>query len=143
MSWRPFTKEEELRISNAIAGAESGTSGQIRVHVDRYCKSDPLLKAQNLFTHLKMEETELSNGVIFYISIDDKKFAIYGDKGINEKVEANFWDSTAEKMREHFKESRMVEGIMAGLTEAGERLKTFFPKLDNGKNELSDEISYG
>ena len=85
MAWRPFSKEEELKITNAIAQAEHGTSGEIRVHVDRYCKNDPLLKAQNLFVHLKMNATELSNGVIIYVSIDDKQVAIYGDKGINKK----------------------------------------------------------
>ncbi len=142
MAWRPFSKEEELKITNAVARAEDGTSGEIRVHIDRYCKSDPLLKAQNLFHHLKMDETELRNGVILYISIDDKQVAIYGDKGINEKVESDFWDTTLAKMTEQFKNEKMVEGIAAGLQEAGLRLKEHFPKADNDTNELSNEISY-
>lgn len=142
MAWRPFSKEEELKITNAVAHAEDGTSGEIRVHIDRYCKTNPLLKAQNLFHHLKMDETELRNGVIIYISIDDKQVAIYGDKGINEKVEADFWDTTLAKMTEQFKQGKMVEGISAGLAEAGLRLKTHFPKADNDTNELSNEISY-
>lgn len=142
MAWRPFSKEEELKITNAVAEAEDGTSGEIRVHIDRYCKTNPLLKAQNLFHHLKMDETELRNGVILYISIDDKQVAIYGDKGINEKVEPNFWDTTLAKMTEQFKQGKMVEGIAAGLKEAGLRLKAHFPKADNDTNELSNEISY-
>lgn len=142
MAWRPFSKEEELKITNAVAHAEDGTSGEIRVHIDRYCKTNPLLKAQNLFHHLKMDETELRNGVIIYISIDDKQVAIYGDKGINEKVEADFWDTTLAKMTEQFKQGKMVEGISAGLAEAGLRLKIHFPKADNDTNELSNEISY-
>lgn len=142
MAWRPFSKEEELKITNAVAEAEDGTSGEIRVHIDRYCKTNPLLKAQNLFHHLKMDETELRNGVIIYISIDDKQVAIYGDKGINEKVEADFWDTTLAKMTEQFKQGKMVEGISAGLAEAGLRLKTHFPKAYNDTNELSNEISY-
>ena len=143
MAWRPFTKEQELKITKAIAQAENGTSGEIRVHVDRYCKNDPLLKAQNLFHHLKMDETELRNGVIIYVSIDDKQLAIYGDKGINEKVEPDFWDTTLAKMTEQFKQGKIVDGIAAGLIEAGIRLKTHFPKSDNDINELPDEISYG
>jgi len=142
MSWKPFSPEEESKLVKAIAEAENGTSGEIRVHVDRYCKTDPLLKAKNLFVHLGMDKTELSNGVIFYISIEDKKFAIYGDKGINEKVEPDFWDSTAHTMEHFFKQGLLVEGISSGLSEAGNRLKTYFPRLDNDKNELPDEISY-
>ena len=140
--WHAFSREEELRITNAIADAENGTSGEIRVHIDRYCKTDPLLKAKNLFHHLKMDDTELHNGVIIYISIDDKQVAIFGDKGINEKVEPDFWDTTLAKMTEQFKHGNMVEGIEAGLKEAGLRLKTHFPKKDNDTNELSNEISY-
>jgi len=142
MAWRPFFKEEELYISNAVSEAERGTSGEIRVHIDRYCKTNPLLKAQNLFHHLKMDETELRNGVIIYVSIDDKQVAIFGDKGINEKVEADFWDSTLTKMTEQFKQGKMVEGISAGLIEAGIKLKTHFPISDNDINELPNEISY-
>jgi len=142
MSWKPFSPEEENRLVKAITEAEDGTSGEIRVHIDRYCKTDPLLKAKNLFTHLGMEKTEQANGVIFYISIEDKKFAIYGDKGINEKVEPDFWDTTANIMSGFFKQGHLVEGISSGLKEAGDRLKVYFPKLDNDKNELSDEISY-
>jgi uncharacterized membrane protein len=142
MAWRPFSKEEELRITNAVADAENNTSGELRVHIDRYCKTDPLLKAKNLFSHLKLDQTALQNGVIFYISIDDRKFAVYGDKGINEKVEPDFWDTTVAKMTDYFKKGEMVDGIIAGLTEAGERLKLHFPKSDNDINELPDEISY-
>ncbi len=142
MAWRPFTKAEELHITEAVADAEKGTSGEIRVHIDRYCKTDPLLKAQNLFHHLKMDETELHNGVILYVSIDDKKVAIYGDKGINEKVELDFWDITLGHMTEEFKNGNIMAGIVAGITDAGKRLKQYFPVADDDKNELTNEISY-
>ena len=125
-----------------MADAEDGTSGEIRVHIDRYCKTNPLLKAQNFFHHLKMDQTELRNGVIIYISMDDKQIAIYGDKGINEKVDPDFWDSTLLKITEQFKAGKMVEGIIAGLNEAGLQLKKHFPKSNNDTNELSNEISY-
>ncbi len=142
MAWRPFSKAEELLITEAVADAEKGTSGEIRVHIDRYCKSDPLLKAQNLFHHLKMDQTELRNGVILYISIEDKKVAIYGDKGINEKVELDFWDKTFDHMTTEFKQGNILEGIIAGVSDAGSRLKQYFPITENDKNELDNEISY-
>ena len=142
MAWKPFTEAEEKRIVTAVKEAENDTSGEIRVHVDRYCKTNPLLKAQNLFTHLKLNETELKNGVIIYVSIDDKQVAVYGDQGINEVVEPDFWDTTLRKMTNLFKNGQLVEGICAGLKEAGERLKVHFPKSDNDINELPDEISY-
>jgi uncharacterized membrane protein len=142
MAWRPFSEAEELKIIEAVAEAENGTSGEIRVHIDRYCKNDPLLKAQNVFHHQKMDTTELRNGVIIYVSLYDKQLAIYGDKGINGKVEHDFWDTTLTKITEQFKQGKIVEGIIEGLKEAGLRLKTHFPKSDNDINELPNEISY-
>ena len=142
MFWKPISKEEEFKITRAIAEAEKGTSGEIRVHIDRYCKTDPLLKSRNLFVHLKMDQTDLHNGVLIYVSVDDKKYAILGDKGINDLVEDGFWDSTSSKMAEGFKSGSIAAGIVAGVMEAGNRLKEYFPRQDNDKNELSDEISY-
>ncbi|MCB9251122.1 MAG: TPM domain-containing protein [Flavobacteriales bacterium] len=142
MSWRPFSEQDEQRLMDAISEAESDTSGEIRVHIDRYCKTDPLLKAKNLFVKLEMNNTERSNGVLFYISVEDKKFAIFGDKGINEKVEDNFWTSTVMLMTEHFKQNNLVGGICAGVLEAGKRLKVHFPIQDDDTNELSNEITY-
>ena len=143
MSSSPFSKDDEQKIINAIAEAESGTSGEIRVHIDKYCKTDPLLKARNLFANFKMNETELRNGVIIYISLNDKKLAIFGDKGINEKVEEGFWDSTLQCMKSHFESGDFVNGIIAGLKESGNKLKLHFPKSNNDINELPDEISFG
>jgi len=143
MAWKPFTEAEEKRIVAAVKEAENNTSGEIRVHVDRYCKTNPLLKAQNLFVHLKLNETELKNGVIIYVSMDDKQVAVYGDQGINDVVEPDFWNTTLQKMTDLFKTGPIVEGICAGLNEAGQRLKTHFPKSNNDINELPDEISYG
>lgn len=142
MSWRPFAAEEEAQIVAAIASAERGTSGEIRVHIDRYCKNDPLLKARNLFVHLGMEKTERSNGVIIYVSVEDRKFAIYGDKGINEKVGEGFWTSTAAIMAGLFKEGKIAEGIAAGVKEAGEKLREYFPVAHDDTNELTNDISY-
>jgi uncharacterized membrane protein len=142
MFWKPISKEEEFKITRAIADAEKGTSGEIRVHIDRYCKTDPLLKAKNLFVHLKMDQTDVHNGVLIYVSVDDKKYAILGDKGINELVEPDFWDSTSLKMAEGFKSGSISAGIVAGVIEAGQRLTAYFPRQDNDKNELPDEISF-
>lgn len=143
MSSRIFSKEDEQKIVNAIAEAESDTSGEIRLHIDKFCKTDPLLKAKNLFANLKMNETELRNGVIIYISLNDKKLAIFGDKGINEKVQDDFWDSTLQIMKSFFINGDFVNGIIAGLNEAGRVLKTYFPKTNNDINELPDEINFG
>ena len=137
-----FSKTDELQILNAIRHAESSTSGEIRVHIENKCKIDVLDRAAQIFDLLKMQKTELRNGVLFYLAVVDKKFAILGDAGINAKVKPDFWDEIKEMMLGHFKKGNFAEGLSNGIIKAGEQLKEHFEHQDDDVNELSDEISY-
>ncbi|MFT5513861.1 MAG: putative membrane protein [Bacteroidia bacterium] len=143
MAWRPFSTKKEKLILAAIAKAEEMCSGEIRVHIDEYCKGDPVFKAQNLFFHLEMDNTDLRNGVLIYVALKDHQFSIIGDSGINEKVPDNFWDETKEQMLVHFKRKDMNTAIIAGVQSAGEQLQKYFPADDSRGNELTNDISYG
>jgi uncharacterized membrane protein len=138
-----FSEEDKLQISNAIRVAETSSSGEIRVHVENRCKEDVLDRAAYIFEKLEMHKTELRNGVLFYLAVEDRKFAILGDGGINEKVPADFWESTKEVVIEKLKESLYSEGLAEGIIMAGEQLKKHFPYQEDDVNELSDEISFG
>lgn len=137
-----FTDDEQSRIRKAIEAAETSTSGEIRICVEKTCSEDVLDRAANYFAKLEMHKTALRNGVLIYLATTDRKFAIIGDAGINKLVPANFWDSTKEAMLEHFKAGSLVDGIITGISRAGEQLKTYFPFQDADKNELSDDISF-
>lgn len=138
-----FTKEQQKLIVDAVKAAEFNTSGEIRVHIEKRCKEDVLDRAANVFAMLKMHKTKLRNGVLFYLSVEDRKFAILGDAGINARVPENFWESTKEAMLEHFKNGQLAEGLVKGISIAGEKLKEHFPYQKDDVNELSDEISFG
>jgi len=138
-----FTKEQQKQIVEAIKQAEHNTSGEIRVHIEKKCKKDVLDRAVDVFAMLKMHKTELRNGVLFYLSIEDHKFAILGDAGINAKVPEIFWESVKEAVLEQFKSGNQTEGLVKGILMAGEKLRTYFPYQQDDVNELSDEISFG
>lgn len=138
-----FTPEEQKRITDAIEQAEKNTSGEIRVHVESECRIDVLDRAVQIFAMLKMHKTKLRNGVLIYLSIMDRKFAILGDAGINAKVPENFWDSTKQAMLEEFQENRLTEGIIKGISMAGEKLKDHFPYKQDDVDELTNDISFG
>lgn len=138
-----FTEKEKLQIKNAIHAAEFNTSGEIRVHIEKHCKEDVLDRAAYLFEKLEMHKTELRNGVLFYLAIEDHRFAILGDAGINQKVPDDFWEKIKEQMAASFKEGNFAEGLTTGILQAGEKLKQHFPWKKDDENELSDEISFG
>lgn len=137
-----FSKEEKKQITDAIAEAELDTSGEIRLHVEGRCKIDVLDRAAYVFEKLKMHETAQRNGVLFYLAVYDRKFAILGDAGINQVVPENFWDDVKVVMLGFFKDGKMAEGISTGILMAGEHLKANFPHQTDDVNELSDEISF-
>jgi uncharacterized membrane protein len=137
-----FTESQRNDILQAIIAAELNTSGEIRVHLDTTCPDDPMEQAVTVFESLKMHETELRNGVLFYLAIDDKKFAILGDQGINDAVPVDFWDSIRDEMTIHFRQHDFAQGLCKGIARAGEKLKTHFPFHEADTNELSNDISF-
>lgn len=137
-----FTDEQSKLIQQAIADAERMCSGEIRVHVDMWCKGDVMQMAKKVFEKLKMHETAERNGVLIYLALEDKKLAILGDKGIDEKVPEGFWDLAYTSMRKLFEEGNYTQGLQVGIGMAGEKLRTYFPYQKDDRNELSNEISY-
>jgi len=138
-----LTKAEEQEIVEAIGKAEKNTSGEIRVHIEKETSVAALDRAKEVFRNLNMENTQERNGVIIYVAVKSHQFAIYGDKGINEKVGLDFWDCTKDAMASQFKNGNFKQGLVDGILRAGEQLKKHFPYQSDDTNELSNEISKG
>lgn len=138
-----FSDEQKKQITEAIKQSEFNTSGEIRVHIENNCKIDTLDRAAEVFSTLQMHKTEQRNGVLFYVALEDHKFAILGDAGLNAKVPEGFWNDINDTVIALFKEGKYSEGLTKGIIMAGEQLKKHFPFQANDVNELSDDISFG
>jgi len=138
-----LNKDQEALVVSAIKEAETNTSGEVRVHIQKHCKGDAMKVAQSQFNRLKMDRTELRNGVLFFVATEAHKFAILGDEGINNAVSDDFWEEIKNEMQEHFRNGRYSEGLAAGIKSAGLALQKHFPYQSDDVNELSDDISYG
>lgn len=138
-----LTYEEEQEIVEAIRVAEKETSGEIRVHIEKTTSIAAFDRAMEVFHLLKMDQTQLKNGVLIYLAVKDRAFVICGDKGINEVVPTDFWDTTKELMLDHFKNGNYKQGLIEGILRAGEQLSQYFPWEHGDTNELSNEISKG
>ncbi len=138
-----FTPEQKKQITDAIRDAELNTSGEIRLHVEKNCRIDVLDRAAYIFRKLKMHKTEKRNGVLFYLALNDRKFAILGDADINAVTPDNFWDDIKEEVLSHFSENHYADGLARGIRMAGKALQEKFPYQSDDVNELSNEISFG
>ncbi|MBT8236986.1 MAG: TPM domain-containing protein [Bacteroidia bacterium] len=136
-----LTAREEQEIILAILEAEMDTSGEIRVHLESSAQTDHYTRAQEIFHVLKMDNTRQRNGVLIYIAVADHKFVIYGDKGIDDVVPDDFWNSTRDAMANYFMKGSYKDGIIAGIQSTGQELKTHFPWNADDRNELPDAIT--
>ena len=136
-----FTNEEKSGIVKAIREAEKATSGEIRLHLERKVSKDLYQSAQDVFNRIGMVKTAQRNGVLIYLATGDRKFAVIGDKGINDVVPENFWEDIVLQMTERFKNGHFFEGVCGAVQQIGEKLKQYFPYQPEDINELPDDIS--
>lgn len=139
-----FTEDEQKKIVEAIKDAERNTSGEIKVHIDNTSQwEDVVTKASKVFDKLELEKTKQRNGVLIYIAKEDRQFAIWADKGINNVVPEGYWESTIDLMRSYMKVGQYAEGVIKAINMIGVKLKKYFPLEKDDKNELSNDISFG
>jgi uncharacterized membrane protein len=137
-----LSDDEKNSIEKEIEKSESTTSGEIRIHfIRKNAINDIMSEAKKWFKKLKMHKTRDRNGVLLIIAPNARKFAIYGDISINEKIKDNFWSDVRDKIQSSFKEDKFAEGIILAIKETGKVLEKFFPIKPDDINELSNEIT--
>jgi uncharacterized membrane protein len=142
MRTREFlSKLEHNRIIQAIHEAESKTSGEIRVLIERgKLKSDPFVAAQRKFHRLGMHKTRERNAVLIFVAPRVHKFAVVGDEAIHEKCGDQFWQRVVTAMHHCFRQNKFTEGLGGAITIIGDMLGQHFPRRPADTNELPDEV---
>jgi uncharacterized membrane protein len=145
MRTREFlSKLEHDRIIQAIRDAESKTSGEIRVLIQRgKLKSDPLVAAQRKFLRLGMHKTREHNAVLIFVAPRVHKLAVVGDNAIHERCGDEFWQRIVETMRVHFRNEKFSDALIDAVNEVGKVLAAHFPRTLASANELPDDVIEG
>ncbi|HEU4438667.1 MAG TPA: TPM domain-containing protein [Methylomirabilota bacterium] len=139
---RAFLSDVDLdAVAAAIAAAEAATSAEIRVHLDATCPGEPMARAIEVFERLGMHHTAERHGVLVYVSIEDHKLAVIGDRGIHERVGQDYWQRLVEAVLGHFREARPRDGLTLAVGELGSVLRRHFPRRPDDVNELPDRVS--
>jgi uncharacterized membrane protein len=149
----PFSKKKPLlspenqeQVVACIKDAENKTTGELRVFVETHCSyMNAIDRAWELFYNLGMSSTERRNAVLVYLAIEDRQYAIVGDKEIYEKAGGPaFWERASVELRSHLKKGEMGLGLANCVKELGSAMATHFPYDPTiTKNELPDEIVFG
>lgn len=139
---RFFDLDQEQSIINAIDAAEKNCNAEIRVHVNDHCNGTALNAAKEIFEKLQMHQTKLRNGVLFYIAVENRSFAVYGDKGIHEKVNNTFWENLINEMQIIAKQKHVANALLWGIESTALELKKYYPPTTDDVNELPNKINY-
>jgi uncharacterized membrane protein len=138
-----FTDDDLDAIARAIAAAESLTSAEIRVHLDRRvppAAADALTRARQVFMRAGMQRTAERNGVLIYLAIEDHQLAVIGDEGIHARVGAAYWERVRDLLVEQLRGRTPRDALLAAIGDVASVLRKFFPRRDD-VNELSDRVS--
>lgn len=133
------------RIEAAIAASEAKHRGEIRFAVEgaldfaRVLKGlTPRTRALELFSELGVWDTAENSGVLLYLQLIDRDVEIVADRGIAQAVPQAEWDAICHAMEDAFRDSRYVEGVIAGIDAVSARLEAQFPARATNPNELPD-----
>jgi uncharacterized membrane protein len=139
-----LSRLDHERIVGAIKEAETKSSGEIRVFIQRgELEGDPVVAAQKQFHQLGMDATRQRNGILIFVLPRAQKFAVIGDEGVHQKCGPDFWQRLVENMREHFKREEFTDALVEAIETAGRLLAEHFPRQGGDRNELSDQVVEG
>lgn len=142
---RLLPKSALRAIRDAIRESESRHRGEIRFAVEASLPLAPLLRghsaagrALDLFSALRVWDTEENNGVLIYLLLADRDVEIVADRGIHRLVGADRWQAICGNMEAEFAAGRFTAGCLAGIRAVGEELERHFAGADRSGNELPD-----
>ena len=134
-------KLEHDAIVQAIRDAESKTSGEIRIFIQRgEVKDDPFVAAKKRFHRLGLHKNAHHNDVLIWVAPRAHKFAVVGDEAIHQKCGDELWQSLIEKMKKHFRNEKFTDALIDAIHDIGESLATHFPRASTSAGRAPDEV---
>lgn len=143
---RDFPPQDIAKIETAIKTSESKHSGEIRFAIEGSLPLNALWhneliheRAIDVFSLLRVWDTEDNNGVLIYLLLADHQVEITADRSINNVVKPSDWQHICRLMEKHFKQGLFAEGVIQGIEETSKLLEKHFPAKANNKNELPNK----
>ncbi len=144
---RSFPRTALENIERTISEVEQTHAGQIRFAVEHALELSPLLAGQSareraieVFSKLRVWDTEHNNGVLIYLLLADRDVEIVADRGIHVKLGPAVWEQVCQEMETAFRQGKFEQGVIAGIRNVGAHLAQHFPQVGENKiNELPDQ----
>lgn len=142
---RAFPASALHAIEQAVRTSELSHGGEVRFVVEGALDGMPLWRGQSareraidLFSHLRVWDTEHNNGVMIYVLLADRQVEIVADRGIHACCGADAWSVVCRGMEEHFAKGDFGGGAVLGIQAVTRLLACHYPVLSDNRNELPD-----
>ena len=142
---RAFPRASLEAIGKAIAASEQTHGGEIRFVVEASLEGAPLWQGQttreraiDVFSQLRVWDTEANNGVLIYLLLADRSVEIIADRGIHARTGSAPWATICHDMERAFSSAEFLAGTLAGIAAIANVISQHFPALEKRKNELPD-----
>ncbi|MDR3419491.1 MAG: TPM domain-containing protein [Nevskia sp.] len=141
---RCFPQASLDRIEREIAACEERHAGEIRFAVEAALHPAQLWhglsarqRAIEVFSLLRVWDTEHNNGVLIYLLLADRSVEIVADRGVaGGRVAEGEWEAACALMRKYFAEGEFEDGVVAGIEAVADVLARYPPGAPRGANEL-------
>ena len=144
---RRFPKASLDSIERAIAQAEHSHQGQIRFAIETALAPLQILRgvsahnqALDVFSHLRVWDTERNNGVLIYVQLADRHVEIIADRGFKDRVSEAQWHAVCRLMEQDFRAGRFQNGALAGVEAVGALLAAHYPSPMSESSSASNEL---
>jgi uncharacterized membrane protein len=143
---RDFPAATLTAIEQAVAASEKLHTGELRFVVegglplhDLWHDRSPRQRAADLFSQLRVWDTEHNCGILIYVQWVDHAVEILADRGIAARVPQAEWDAICREMEAAFKKRDYRGGALAAVERASALLGQHFPMTAEDRNELPDK----
>lgn len=119
--WRvaaAFPRRTLGKIERAIEASHEKHVGQLRFAVER---------AIDVFSELRVWDTEHNNGVLIYLLLADHDVEIVADRGIHARVDGDEWERVCRAMEAQFRRGRFEAGSIHGIEAVTALLARHYP----------------
>jgi len=98
------------------------------------------LRAVRAFYEKGLYKTKKNTGVLFFISLLERKVRILADSGIHEKIGQETLDRFARHVSQGIKEGRACDALCGAIRETGDLLARHFPITKDDTDELRNDV---
>ena len=133
-------------IEEAVRAGERLHDGQVRFAVETelgwqelFQGRTPRERAIEMFSLLRVWDTERNNGVLIYVLFADHDVEIVADRGFNDRVTHEEWQRICDLIRAHFARGEFEAGSIDGIAAVSELMAAHFPAVPGRRrDELPD-----